>query len=160
MKWNEFPTVNQRSIPIPPEIIVFLGTLTPQRRGNWAEYLYAEEDIHGKNEPFVESYSVDGTYTEDGTVAAPYYTKGGIKKGHLYELKTTNVINADGIETDNDKASVRFYAANINLTWIDDGWLVMGLITPTHIKYRRVKTRSKFDMPPLYDENDLWLGDM
>ena len=126
-------------------------TLSKQKRGNWAEYIYQEKaHAHGPSDALVEGFSADGTYIEGDDKLF----NGGRRKGRIYELKCTNVL--DGVED----GTVRFSANNIHLTWMDDGYLVMGLIMPDRIMFRRGRTRTLPIKPPDLDLDTLWLPDI
>ena len=83
MHWNAFPVDSERIVQIYPEVIDYMMTLSKQKRGNWAEYIYAEQDVHEPSEPLVEGFSADGTYTD--ATAVPNVFRGGIAKGKIYE---------------------------------------------------------------------------
>lgn len=145
-------------IPIPERLAAHIITLTPQQRGNWAEYFYnnSSGNLVEANKPLVEGVSLDGTYLR----GPPQLTNYGFITGPVFEVKATS--------SPRNWAEWSFNPENVKGLRQFDGYMVCAKINYNFIWYSifkfndivpilspAVRRKRKFD--DAFNEASLWL---
>lgn len=113
LKWPDDPDwyIDFGSVFLTDNDVNLVG-VTPQKLGNWAEYLFqnvmrpnaADEELGSQSKPLVEGTALDGTYLSQNPGV---WTKSGIIYGRPYEIKSS-LSGEYTFYPDNLKAVVRY----------------------------------------------------